>query len=172
MQLSAVLLCFSSDTCRFYFICKQYNAVPFSSPKHQTLKFLAVESQQHWSEVLAWDKLHFLHWTMPCNNIDSVPLDARNNTYNDLFYSNSIKIFSRPHCAQIPQWSMYTMRKKVSVWLFQILWMYDKMWMWKTLTGYIIVWCTQFQCRGLSCISRQGLTRLLFLVDTCIMYTY
>lgn len=131
-QLSAVLLCFSSD--RFYFICKQYNAVPFSSPKHQTLKFLAVESQQHWSEVLAWDKLHFLHWTMPCNNIDSVPLDARNNTYNDLFYSNSIKISSRPHCAQIPQWSMYTMRRKVSVWLFQILWMYNIMWMWKTLT--------------------------------------
>lgn len=118
MQLSAVLLCFSSD--RFYFICKQYNAVPFSSPKHQTFKFLAVESQQHWSEVLAWDKLHFLHWTMPCNNIDSVPLDARNNTYNDFFYSNSIKIFSHPHCAQIPQWSMYTMRRKVSVWLFQI----------------------------------------------------
>lgn len=150
MQLSAVLLCFSSD--RFYFICNQSNAVPFSSPKHQTLKFLAVESQQHWSEILAWDKLHFLHWTMPCNNIDSVPLDARNNTYNDLFHSNSIKIFSRPHCAQTPQWSMYTMRRKVSVWLFQIFMnvrynvnVKDLDW---AISYYI--WCTQFQCRGLS----------------------
>lgn len=60
VQLSALLLCFSSD--RFYFIhvCEHSKTFPFSSRKHQILNFIVVESQWHWSEILAWDKLHFL----------------------------------------------------------------------------------------------------------------